>query len=66
MILFIAIDAHEINFDPDLALKKLKTNLKMKELEFRWVPQKNYHISMNFLGQVESQQLPILKSLLGE
>lgn len=66
MRLFIAIDAHELNFDPDLALKKLKTNLKMKELEFRWVPQKNYHITLNFLGQVESERLPILKSLLGE
>lgn len=66
MRLFIAIDAQELNFDPEIVLKKLKTNLKMKELEFSWVPQKNYHITLNFLGDVDPERLPILKNVLDE
>lgn len=66
MRLFIAIGAQELSFDPEISLKKLKTNLKMKEIEFRWVPQKNYHITLNFLGEVEPEKLPELKSMLHE
>lgn len=66
MRLFIAIDAQELNFDPEIAFKKLKKSLKMKELEYRWVPQKNFHITLNFLGEVDEAKLPSLKKLLGE
>jgi RNA 2',3'-cyclic 3'-phosphodiesterase len=66
MRLFIALDAQEMDFDPEVALKKLKINLKNKDLEFRWVPQKNYHITINFLGEVEIEKLSELKSMLQE
>jgi len=66
MRLFIAISADEVNFDPKIALKKLKVNLNKKELDYRWIPQENYHITLNFLGEVEAQKVDLLKSLLEE
>jgi RNA 2',3'-cyclic 3'-phosphodiesterase len=66
MRIFIALDAQQLSFDPELSLKKLKTNLKMKEWEFRWVPQKNYHITLNFLGEVEVEKIAQLTSMLQE
>lgn len=66
MRLFIAISADELNFDPKIALKKLKVNLNKKELDYRWIPQENHHITLNFLGEVEAQKVDLLKSLLEE
>lgn len=66
MRLFIAISSDEVNFDPKIALKKLKVNLNKKELDYRWIPQENYHITLNFLGEVEAQKVDLLKSLLEE
>lgn len=66
MRLFIAIGAEEINFDPKIVLKKLKVNLNKKELDYRWVPQENYHITINFLGEVEAEKVQELKKLLEE
>lgn len=66
MRLFIAIGAQSISSDVQERLKKLKVNLKKKEIEHRWVPPENYHITINFLGEVEEQKLTELKSILTE
>jgi RNA 2',3'-cyclic 3'-phosphodiesterase len=64
MRLFIAIAANEINFDPKAALKKLIVNLNRKELEYRSVPVENYHITLNFLGEVQPEKIATLKEIL--
>jgi 2'-5' RNA ligase len=66
MRLFIAIGATEMNFDPKKELKKLRMNLNRKELEYRWVPQENYHITLNFLGEMADEQIDVLKKMLDE
>ena len=66
MRLFIAIGATELNFDPKKELKKLRINLNRKELEYRWVPQENFHITLNFLGEVEVEKIDVLKRMLDE
>lgn len=66
MRLFVAIGADDLNFDPKEALKKLKVNLNKKEIEYRWVPQENYHITLNFLGEVDPTHLDLLRSTLTE
>lgn len=66
MRLFIAIAANELNFDPRQALKKLKVNLNRKELEHRWIPQENYHITLNFLGEIQKERLGELQTMLHE
>ncbi len=66
MRLFIAIAANELNFDPQVALKKLKVNLNRKAWEYRWVPQENYHITLNFLGEIPKERLSELQTMLHE
>lgn len=66
MRLFVAIGAHDINFDPTVVLKKLRINLDKKEIEYRWVPQENYHITLNFLGETPQEKLEPLKLKLEE
>lgn len=64
MRLFIAIGASDLNFDPKVALKKLRVNLNRKEIEYRWVPQENYHVTLNFLGEITEDKIVILKEML--
>lgn len=66
MRLFIAIGAAELNFDPKEALKKLKVNLNRKEIDYRWVPQENYHVTLNFLGEISQDKIEVLKTMLNE
>ena len=66
MRLFIAISATELNFDPKVELKKLRVNLNRKEIEYRWVPQENYHVTLNFLGEIAPDRIDILKKMLKE
>lgn len=66
MRLFIAIGASDLNFDPKEALKKLKVNLNRKEIEYRWIPQENYHITLNFIGETTPEKLTDLKNMLDE
>lgn len=64
MRLFVAISAENLDFDPVEKLKKLKTNLSKKELEFKFVPQKNLHVTLNFLGETSPELVPAIKNEL--
>lgn len=66
MRLFIAIGATELNFDPREALKKLRVNLNRKEIDYRWVPHENYHVTLNFLGDIAEDKVGVLKTMLEE
>jgi RNA 2',3'-cyclic 3'-phosphodiesterase len=64
--LFIAIGAEGFSFDPNLSFKKILVNLKEREIEHRWVSPANYHVTLNFLGDLPSEYLPILQGALLE
>lgn len=66
--LFVAI-----GFDSDwskrlaLDVKKIKINLDKAEIEYRWIPSENYHVTMAFLGDIDDSRklevIDILKSI---
>lgn len=64
MRLFVAISAQDLNFSPEEKLKKLKINLSKKELDFKFVPITNLHITLNFLGEISPEFLPQIFSEL--
>ncbi len=64
MRVFVAISAEKLDFDPKEKLKKLKTNLSKKDLEFKFVPQENLHITLNFIGEISEDVLPLIKDKL--
>lgn len=64
MRLFTAIGASGVSFDKEIAFKKVKTNLLKKEIDHRWVPVNNYHCTLNFLGEVREEKLPLIQELL--
>ncbi len=66
MRLFTALAASNLSKDPKLLLKKIKVNLNQKEIEYRWVPQENYHVTINFLGEVDPERLSELEGILTE
>lgn len=64
MRLFVAISGENLDFDPVEKLKKLKINLSKKELEFKFVPQRNLHITLNFIGEVSPDKIKLIKNEL--
>lgn len=66
MRLFTAVGVQGLSFDPASAFKKLKVALDKKQIEHRWVPVENYHITLNFIGELEDILLPALNSLMQE
>lgn len=64
MRLFVAIGAQNLNFSPADQLKKLKINLAKKELDFKFVPETNLHITLNFLGEIIPEKMPLIISEL--
>jgi len=66
MRVFVAISGEKLDFDPNEKLKKLKTNLSKKELEFKFVPQENLHITLNFIGEISEDILPSIKDELSK
>jgi 2'-5' RNA ligase len=66
MRLFIAIGVEDLNFDPKIALRKFRVNLNRKELEYRWLPEENYHITLNFLGEIPLEKIEVIKTMLVE
>src|SRR5690606_11645861 len=64
MRLFVGLGADELNFNPRSAFKKLKIALEQKEIEHRWVPVGNYHMTLVFLGEVEEARVPEIKEQL--
>ncbi len=66
MRLFIAISASEINFDLNMALNKLWVNLNRLGFDYRWIPQENYHVTLNLLGKILDPKIELLKAMLFE
>ncbi len=55
--LFIAIGfEEELCQKLEKEVKKVKINLDRAELGYKWVPAKNYHVTLAFLGQLEESQ----------
>jgi 2'-5' RNA ligase len=66
MRLFIAIGVEDLNFSPQMILKKLRVNLNRKGLEYRWLPEENYHITLNYLGEISLEKVEMIKAMLAE
>ena len=64
MRIFVAIAANQLSFDSKSTLKKIRVNLDKKEIDARWVPETNFHVSLNFIGEMGSEQLLPLKTEL--
>jgi 2'-5' RNA ligase len=64
MRLFVAIGSESLSFDPREVLRKLQVNLEKNEINYKWVPQANLHITINFLGDVEDERIPSLNEIL--
>jgi 2'-5' RNA ligase len=57
--LFVAVDlGSSLSESFFTMLKKLKINADRKELQIRWVPTKNYHATLTFLGETEEDKIP--------
>lgn len=66
MKLFVAISTEGLSFDPKTAFRKVKVNLSEKAIDHKWVRPENYHITLNFLGDIDEKFLPIISSSLEE
>lgn len=65
--LFLAIAAHEgLEEAGAQILKKLRINADQKQLEIRWVPQNNFHVTLVFLGPTDEAKLPEIEALTAE
>lgn len=63
--LFIGVGVNSENQSDLLEVcRKLKINASKKELEVRWSPPENWHITLKFLGDVEETQIEDLKAAL--
>jgi 2'-5' RNA ligase len=65
--LFIAIATHEgLEESASAIVKKLRINADQKQLEIRWVPGNNYHVTLHFLGSTAPEKLAEIETLLTE
>lgn len=48
------------------AIKKTKIGADKRKMEINWVPTENFHITLNFLGSIASEQLSELRARLVE
>lgn len=63
--LFIAIATQE-GLEPSGSqiIKKLKINADQRQLDIRWVPAENYHVTLVFLGRTDESKLPDIETLM--
>ena len=62
---FIAINATDplsLTFLP--ILKKLKINADRREMNIKWVPADNYHITISFLGEMSGEEITKIQNAL--
>ncbi|MEN0060183.1 MAG: RNA 2',3'-cyclic phosphodiesterase [Bdellovibrio sp.] len=65
--LFLALDATSSLADNFLPThKKLRINADRREMDIRWVPMDNYHITLNFIGDFPEEKIPALQETLSE
>jgi 2'-5' RNA ligase len=46
------------------AIKRTRINAQQKEMELNWIPDANFHVTLNFLGSTERTRLEELNNLL--
>lgn len=65
--LFLAVAAAE-GLDPVAAqiIKKMKINTDQRQIEVRWVPQGNFHVTLVFLGNVVDGKIPEIENIASE
>jgi 2'-5' RNA ligase len=62
--LFLAIATHEgLDQAAIQIIKKLKINADQKQIEIRWVPPSNYHVTLVFLGNTSEEKLEEIKKV---
>ncbi|AZZ37568.1 RNA 2',3'-cyclic phosphodiesterase [Bdellovibrio sp. qaytius] len=50
----------------DPYLKKLKKSFDQKEIQIKWSPLENMHITLNFLGEISEEKIPVLRDKISE
>lgn len=57
-----------IDARPELlvVVKKLKIGADRRDMEFNWIPVANYHVTLNFIGEVEENNVSIITNLMAE
>lgn len=65
--LFLAISTQE-GLEPSGSqiIKKMRANADQRELDIRWVPPNNYHVTLVFLGNTHESKLPEIETLMKE
>lgn len=65
--LFLAVAATE-GLDPVASqiIKKMKINTDQRQIEVRWIPQNNYHVTLVFLGNIDEKKIPEIEHIAGE
>lgn len=53
-------------FQLDPYFKKLKKSFDQKEIQIKWSPLENMHITLSFLGDTPEEKIPILREKLSE
>jgi 2'-5' RNA ligase len=62
--LFLAIAAKDgLETIAPPIIKKLKMHAEQKEIEVRWVPVDNYHVTLVFLGNTPDEKIPEIESI---
>jgi 2'-5' RNA ligase len=46
------------------AMKRTRIDADKKEMEFFWTPKENLHVTLNFLGDVGVEALPVLETVI--
>lgn len=54
----------EISSSLEAALKRVRMNAQQKHMEFNWVPEANFHVTLNFLGNTPTSRLDELEELM--
>jgi 2'-5' RNA ligase len=65
--LFLAIATHEgLDETAPQILKKLKINADQRQLDIRWTPPGNYHVTLVFLGNTEENKIEEIEKITQE
>lgn len=65
--LFIALNATDPLSESFLpTYKKLKINADRREMNIKWVPVDNFHVTISFLGETPTENIPALEKTLKE
>lgn len=63
--LFVAIATHEgIEKAAEPILKKLRINTDQKELDVKWTPLENFHVTVVFIGNRKPEDIPEIENTL--